>query len=83
MNYYCPHYHITALFFSLLIAAGSLFAQKKTTTPPTVTFDATTSPDGLLKADYKTVIAGIDTKTGSVQFEANMKNFFFTNPMMQ
>ena len=73
----------TTLFLSLIISAGSLFAQKKTTTSAIVSFDASTSIDALPKADNKTVIAAIDTKTGSVQFEANVKNFAFSNPMMQ
>ena len=73
----------TTIFLGLVIAAGSLFAQKKTTTSATVSFDATTSLDALPKADNKTVIAAIDTKTGVVQFEANVKNFTFANPMMQ
>jgi len=73
----------TTLFLSLIIATGSLFAQKKTTTSATVSFDASTSIDALPKADNKTVIAAIDTKTGSVQFEATVKNFAFSNPMMQ
>ena len=33
----------TILFLALVIAAGSLFAQKKTTTSATISFDATTS----------------------------------------
>lgn len=73
----------TILFFGLVIAAGGLFAQKKTTTSATVAFDASTSIDALPKADNKTVIGAIDTKTGTVQFEANVKNFAFANPMMQ
>ncbi len=73
----------TTLFFGLVIAAGSLFAQKKTTTSATISFDASTSIDALPKANNKTVIGVIDTKTGTVQFEANVKNFAFTNPMMQ
>ncbi|HKO80448.1 MAG TPA: YceI family protein [Chitinophagaceae bacterium] len=73
----------TTLFLGLVIAAGSLFAQKKTTTSATVSFDASTSIDALPKANNKTVIGAIDTKTGTVQFEANVKNFAFTNPMMQ
>jgi len=73
----------TTLFLGLVIAAGSLFAQKKTTTSATVSFDATTSIDALPKANNKTVIGAIDTKTGTVQFEANVKNFAFANPMMQ
>ena len=48
-----------------------------------VSFDATTSIDALPKADNKTVIGAIDTKTGAVQFEANVKNFAFANPTMQ
>lgn len=73
----------TTLFLGLVIATGSLFAQKKTTTSATVSFDATTAIDAGPKADNKTVIAAIDTKTGSVQFEASVKNFSFANPMMQ
>ena len=73
----------TTLFLGLLITAGSLFAQKKTTTSATVSFDASTSIDALPKADNKTVIGVIDTKTGTIQFEANVKNFSFKNTMMQ
>ena len=73
----------TTLFLGLVIAAGSLFAQKKTTTSATVSFDATTALDAGPKADNKTVIGAIDTKTGSVQFEASVKNFSFANPLMQ
>ena len=68
---------------SLVATTGSLFAQKKTTTSATVAFDASTAIDNLPKADNKTVIAAIDTKTGAVQFEATVKNFAFANPMMQ
>lgn len=60
-----------------------MLAQKKTTTSATIAFDATTSLDKLPKAENKTVIAAVDTKTGSVQFEANVKNFAFTNPTIQ
>jgi polyisoprenoid-binding protein YceI len=73
----------TTLFLGLVIATGSLFAQKKTTTSATVSFDATTPLDAGPKADNKTVIGAIDTKTGSVQFEASVKNFSFANPTMQ
>jgi polyisoprenoid-binding protein YceI len=73
----------TILFLGLVIAAGSVFAQKKTTTSATVSFDATTSLDALPKATNKTVIGAIDTKTGAIQFEANVKNFAFENPTMQ
>jgi len=73
----------TILFLVLVVATGSLLAQRKTTTSATVSFDATTSLDALPKATNKTVIGAIDTKTGSVQFEANVKNFAFSNPTMQ
>lgn len=73
----------TILLIALTIATGALFAQKKTTTSGTIIFDATTSLDALPKADNKTVIAAIDTKSGSVAFEAIIKSFTFGNPMMQ
>ena len=73
----------TTLFFALLITTASLFAQRKTTTSATVAFDATTSLDALPKAENKTVIGALDTKTGLLQFEANVKNFAFRNPTMQ
>ncbi len=70
---------------SLLIATFALtsFSQKKTTTSAIISFDATTALDALPKADNKTVVAALDTKTGVVQFEAAIKNFTFTNPLMQ
>jgi polyisoprenoid-binding protein YceI len=71
------------LFLSFVVATGSLFAQKKTTTSATVKFDASTSLDNLPKAENKTVIAAINTTTGAVAFEAAVKNFAFSNPMMQ
>lgn len=71
------------LVLALVVATGSLFAQKKTTTSATVAFDASTAIDALPKAENKTVVAAIDTKTGSVAFEANVKNFAFSNPMIQ
>lgn len=73
----------TFLILALITLTGSLFAQRKTTTSASVSFNATTSIDNLPKADNKTVIAAIDTKTGVVQFEANVKNFAFANPTMQ
>jgi polyisoprenoid-binding protein YceI len=73
----------TILFLSFVALTGSLFAQKKTTTSATVTFDASTSIDALPKAENKTTIAAIDTKTGSVAFESTVKNFAFSNPMIQ
>jgi polyisoprenoid-binding protein YceI len=71
------------LFIGLVIAAGASFAQKKTTTSATIFFDATTPIDKLPKADNKTAIASLDTKKGTVAFEAIVKNFAFTNPMIQ
>ena len=73
----------TSLFLALALSTGVLFAQKKTTTSAVVTFDATTSKDDLPKAENKTAIAAIDTKTGTVAFEVAIKNFSFSNPMIQ
>ena len=73
----------TILALALIAATGSVFAQKKTTTSATVTFDATTAIDALPKAENKTVVASLDTKTGAVAFEAPVKSFAFTNPMIQ
>lgn len=71
------------LILSLVITTGSMFAQSKSTTSGVVTFDATTPKDALPKADNKTVIGELDTKTGGLGFEAAVKNFTFTNPMIQ
>jgi polyisoprenoid-binding protein YceI len=68
---------------ALIMITGAVFAQKKTTTSATVSFDATTSKDNLPKADNKTVIASLNTQTGEVAFEAAVKNFSFSNPQMQ
>jgi polyisoprenoid-binding protein YceI len=73
----------TILILALVTVTGSLFAQRKTTTSATVAFDASTSLDALPKAENKTVIAAVDTKTGVIQFEANVKNFAFSNPTIQ
>jgi polyisoprenoid-binding protein YceI len=73
----------TILFLSFVALTGSLLAQKKTTTSATIAFDASTSLDALPKAENKTTIAAIDTKTGTIAFEATVKNFTFSNPMMQ
>lgn len=73
----------TILLLSFITAAAGLFAQKKTTSSAIISFDATTSLDALPKAENKTAIAAIDPKTGSVAFEATVKNFTFSNPMMQ
>ena len=73
----------TSLFLALALSTGALFAQKKTTTSASVNFDATTSLDALPKAENKTAVAALDTKTGSVAFEVVIKNFSFSNPMIQ
>ncbi len=73
----------TNFLFVLMLIAAVGFAQKKTTTSATVSFDATTPKDDGPKADNKTVIGSIDTKTGDVAFEAAVKNFSFSNPKMQ
>lgn len=73
----------TLLILSLFTLTATAFAQKKTTTSATVAFDASTSIDALPKAENKTVIAAVDTKTGVIAFEAAVKNFAFSNPMMQ
>jgi len=73
----------TILSLALVLATGLLFAQKKTTTSATISFDATTSLDKLPKADNKTVIASLDTKNGKLAFEATVKSFTFSNPKIQ
>ena len=73
----------TTLLLALAITAGSLFAQKKTTTSATIAFDATTSSDKFPKAENKTAVAALDTKKGTVAFEAVIKNFTFSNPKIQ
>lgn len=73
----------TLLALALVLATGLLFAQKKTTTSAVISFDATTSLDKLPKAENKTVVASLDTKTGKLAFEAVIKNFAFSNPRIQ
>ena len=73
----------TILSLSLVLTTGLLFAQKKTTTSATIAFDATTSLDALPKAENKTVIASLDTKSGTIAFEAAVKSFAFSNPKIQ
>ena len=73
----------TLLVLALFATATTLFAQKKTTSTATVAFDATTPKDELPKAENKTVVASLDPATGAVAFEAPVKNFAFTNPMIQ
>lgn len=67
--------------FALIAIAG--FAQAKTTTSAIVAFDATTPIDALPKAENKTVVAMLNTKSGEVGFEAAVNNFAFTNPTIQ
>lgn len=73
----------TILIFILALGSATMFAQKKITTSGVVNFNATTSLDPLPKAENKTVVAALDTKTGALAFEAIMKSFSFANPMMQ
>lgn len=73
----------TVFIVSFVLMGTILFAQKRMTTSATINFDATTSSDALPKADNKTVVAAIDPKTGSIAFEAIIKSFSFSNPMMQ
>ncbi len=72
----------TITILALLLTTGAVFAQKKTTTSATVSFDATTPKDNLPKAENKTVIGSLNTQTGDVAFEAAVKNFSFANPKM-
>jgi polyisoprenoid-binding protein YceI len=71
------------LSLSIALFTIGVFAQKKTTTSAVIAFDASTSLDNLPKAENKTVIAAVDPTTGSVAFEASVKNFSFANPLMQ
>ncbi len=71
------------LVFSISLLSQATFAQKMTTTSAVIIFDATTSTDALPKAENKAVIAAIDLKKGTISFEAGVKNFSFSNPMMQ
>lgn len=71
------------LFLTLVTLTAISFAQTKETTSAVVSFDATTSIDNLPKAENKTVIGELDTKTGDIGFEAAVKNFAFSNPMIQ
>ena len=71
------------LTFAFLFVTLFSFSQKKTTTSATISFDATTSIDKLPKAENKTVVAAINTKKGTLQFEATIKSFAFSNPRIQ
>ena len=71
------------ILFALTVSTFSLFAQKKTTTSAKINFDATTEKDALPKAENNTAVAAIDTKKGTVAFEAQIKGFNFSNASMQ
>jgi polyisoprenoid-binding protein YceI len=74
----------TILILSFLATTGAaVTAQSVTTTSAVITFDATTPKDALPKAENKTVIAALNKTTGTVQFEAAVNNFAFSNPMIQ
>jgi polyisoprenoid-binding protein YceI len=73
----------TTFLLAFMFAAVTLIAQKRMTTSATINFDATTSSDKLPKAENKTVVAAIELRTGSIAFEAMIKSFSFSNPMMQ
>lgn len=73
----------STFLFALMLASAGLFAQAKKTTSATVSFDASTPADPVAKAENKTVIAAIDSKTGTVQFEAAVKNFAFENKKVE
>jgi polyisoprenoid-binding protein YceI len=74
----------TIMLFALVGFTTITFAQKKkTTTSATINFDATTKIDALPKAENKTVVASINTKTGEVAFESIIKSFNFSNPKIQ
>ncbi len=73
----------TNFLFVLMLIATVGFTQKKTTTSAIIGFDASTAIDALPKAENKTAIAAIDLAKGTVQFEAAIKNFDFSNPRIQ
>lgn len=74
---------IIILFVMVGLTSMAIAQKKQTTTSATINFDATTSIDVLPKADNKTVIASLDTKTGNVAFESVIKSFTFSNPKIQ
>ena len=73
----------TILLFAMTTLVAASFAQKKVTSSATVNFDATTKLDALPKAENKTAVASLDTKTGGVAFEVTVKSFSFSNPKIQ
>ena len=73
----------TILLFAMTTLVAASFAQKKVTSSATVNFDATTKLDALPKAENKTAVASLDTKSGGVAFEVTVKSFSFSNPKIQ
>jgi polyisoprenoid-binding protein YceI len=73
----------TILFFLTAAVSFAAAAQKKTTTSATIAFDASTAIDNLPKAENKTAVAAIDPAKSTIQFEAAIKSFAFTNPKIQ
>lgn len=73
----------TILSLVIITLSMMTFAQKKTSTSATIAFDASTAIDDLPKAENKTAIAAIDPAKNTVQFEASIKNFAFSNPRIQ
>jgi polyisoprenoid-binding protein YceI len=73
----------TILTFAVVAVSITAMAQKKTTTSAIVAFDASTAIDNLPKAENKTVIAAIDPAKNTIQFEAAVKSFAFSNPKIQ
>lgn len=73
----------TILLALMAFSLVQVQAQKRTTTSAVINFDATTPIDNLPKAENKTVIAMMDTKKGTIAFEASIKNFSFSNPKIQ
>ncbi len=73
-------------FFLIALVGLTMFSfaqKKKITTSATLAFDASTKLDPLAKAENKTTIASLNTKTGEIAFETVVKNFTFSNPKMQ
>lgn len=73
----------TLIISALSLCSMFVFAQKKVTTSAVINFDATTSIDSLPKASNKSVVASLNSQSGEVAFEASVKNFSFSNPLMQ
>lgn len=73
----------TSILFTLLFAGIAAMAQPKKTSSASVSFDASTPEDPVAVAVNKTVIAVLDTKTGTIGFEATVKNFAFENKRVE